>query len=428
MTGAAMTLQARFENFLGGPAAAGSPIPPLDAALGRTLLERIDQLKWYLNRYSMELNFLHGALGIDEFLSIARDSGFDGVQLHISRSGPRIGLTAESDRYLAEFAEQEGTRRLDLALDISTIRREDVNDAIRVANAMQIQTIRCYSSSGGTITEIIRNAIEELKYAAEQGSRSNICFFLEQHERLTGPEILEIIHGVDADRTIGVLFDFANPIPANRDPLEDLHVMREVIRGAHSKDVVVLPEARGQRCIGVRFGEGDLLLPKIYFDLLMLGEDKPQLEFIAIQNVVGYIAPAGRLRDESSNRVFQLKTASQTPMNTTGQDQRLARERLDVCQHLESAKILVNQLRGFAIEAASTADLSPELGPEAICIRAIEEMGKQLYGDSDSKQIWSALQTTDGSELEGVMLAEKEARVLLNLAREKNRELTEGCR
>jgi hypothetical protein len=42
-------------------------------------------------------------------------------------------------------------------------------------------------------------------------------------------------------------------------------------------------------------------------------------------------------------------------------------------------------------------------------------------------QIWSAIQTTDGSELEGAALAEKEARVLLTLAREKHRELTEGC-
>ena len=422
-----MTLQTRFELFLGGPAAPGSPIPQLNAALGRKLLERIDQLRWVLNRYSMELNFLHGALGIEEFLSLGRDSGFDGVQLHITRSGPRIGLTAESDRYLAEFAEQEGRRKLDLALDISTIRREDVNDAIRVARAMGVQTIRCYSSSGGTIKEIIRTAIEELKYAAELGSRSNISFLLEQHERLTGPEILEIIQGVDADRAVGVLFDFANPIPANRDPLEDLYEMSEVIRGAHSKDVIILPEANGQRCIGVRFGEGDLNLTKIYFDLLMLGEDEPQLEFIAVQNVVGYIAPVGRQSEESLDRVFELKSSSRTPMTATEQDRRLVRESQDVRQHLESAKLLLNQLRSFATEAVCTADPTPEIGIEATCIRSIEEVGRQIYGDSNQKQIWSAVQTTDGSELKGAVLAEKEARELLNLAREKHRELTEGC-
>jgi sugar phosphate isomerase/epimerase len=423
----AVTLQTRFENFLGGEAAGGSPIPQLDAALGRKLLERIDRLRWHLNRYSLELNFLHGALGVDAFLSFARDSGFDGAQLHITRSGPKVGLTAESDQYLADLAEQGGTRKLELVLDISTIRREDVNDASRVARALGVDRIRCYSSSGGTIKEIIQTTIEELKYAAELGSRSNICFLFEQHERLTGSEILEILDNVGADRSIGVLFDYANPIPADRHPLEDLYEMRKVIRGAHSKDVIVLPEARGQRCIGVRFGEGDLDLPKIYFDLLMLGDDEPQLEFIAVQNVVGYLAPAGRLSDEASDRVFELKTASRTPMAPIEQEQRLARERQDVRHHLDAAKLLVNRLRSFATEAVCAANSTPELGPEAFCARAIEKIGRQLYGDSSPKKIWQALQATDGSELEGAVLAEKEARVLLGLAHEKQRELAEGC-
>ncbi len=103
-----MTLQTQFENFLGGREAAGSPIPKLDASVGRKLLGRIDQLQWHLNRYSVELNYLHAALGIDEFLSLARSAGFDGAQFHITRSGPRMGLTAESDQYLAALAEQDG--------------------------------------------------------------------------------------------------------------------------------------------------------------------------------------------------------------------------------------------------------------------------------------------------------------------------------
>ena len=89
-----MTLQSRFQNFLGGPAAGGLPIPQLDATLGRKLLQRIEQLKWHLNRYSLELNFRHGALSVDAFLSFARDRGFDGAQLHLTRGGPRMGLTA----------------------------------------------------------------------------------------------------------------------------------------------------------------------------------------------------------------------------------------------------------------------------------------------------------------------------------------------
>jgi sugar phosphate isomerase/epimerase len=424
-----MTLQSRFESFLGGSAAGGFPIPQLDAALGRKLLARIEQLRWHLNRYSLELNFLHGALSVVEFLDCARDWGFDGAQLHITRSGPRMGLTAESDQYLADLALQRGIRKLDLTLDVSTIDREDLNDVSRVARAMGVRTIRCYASHGGTIKEIIRTAIERLKHAAELGSEWDLCFLFEQHERLTGAEILEIIQGVDAGASVGALFDFANPIPANRDPLEDLYEMRDVIRGAHSKDVIILPEARGNGCIGVGFGQGDLPLPKIYFDLLMLGEDAPQLEFIAVQSVVGYNAPPARLVGESSSHVYRPKTSSKTPV-TAAQSQmsrRLARERHDAREHLESAKLLVNQLQRYATEAVCTAKTPATLGPEATLARAIEEIGRQLYGDSDRKRIWNAIQTTDGSELEGVALDRGAARALLASAGKKYRELTAGC-
>ncbi len=427
VAGDEMTLQSRFEKFLGGPAAAGLPIPQLDAALGRKLLSRTEVLTWLLNRYSLELNFLHGSWGIEAFFSFARDGGFDGVQLHITRSGPRMGLTAESDRYLAELAAQSGTRRLDITLDVSTIDRGDLNDASRVARAMGVRTIRCYSGTGGTIKEIIGSAIERLKYAAELGSRLGICFLLEQHERLTGPEILEILDGVGGGPAIGALFDFGNPISANRDPLADLHELREVIRGAHSKDVIVVPEGRGQGCIGVSFGQGDLPLPKIYFDLLMLGEDKPLVEFIAVQSVIGYWAPPGRHRGESSSHVFHLKTSSKTPFTEACREQRLARERQDAHEHFEAAKLLVNQLRSYATEAVCVPDTPANLGPEASRIRAIEEIGRQLYGEPDRKRIWQAIQTSDEPDLHGIALDPKEARALLTVASEKRRELRTGC-
>jgi hypothetical protein len=176
----------------------------------------------------------------------------------------------------------------------------------------------------------------------------------------------------------------------------------------------------------VRFGEGDLALSKIYFDLLMLGEDQPQLKFIAVQNVVGYIAPPGRLQGEAMDHSFDLKSASRTPMPRLEKERRLERERQDVRRHLEAAKLLVNQLRGFATEAVCTAPLDSELGPEAACVAVVEQIGRQLYGESNAKYIWQALQATDGSELDGVLLTEKEARALLTRANDKHQELTEG--
>jgi len=77
---------------------------------------------------------------------------------------------------------------------------------------------------------------------------------------------------------------------------------------------------------------------------------------------------------------------------------------------LEGAKLLVNPLRGFATEAVCAADPTPEFEPKAIYVGAIEEIGRQLYDDSGSKYIWPALQATDGSELEGAVLAEQRSK------------------
>ena len=177
----------------------------------------------------------------------------------------------------------------------------------------------------------------------------------------------------------------------------------------------------------MRFGQGDLPLPKLYFDLLMLGEDEPQVEFIAMQSVVGYWAPPGRHRGEPSSLMFDLKSSSKTPIAETGREQRLARERHDAHHHFQAAKLLVNQLRSYATEAVCVADTPAKLGPEASRIRAIEEIGRQLYGEPDRKRIWQAIQTGNASDLDGIALDAKEARALLTVAGEKQRELRTGC-
>ncbi len=406
----------------------GFPIPTLDAATARKLLSRIDALSWHLNRYSLELNFRFGRMGVDEFLSLARGWGFDGAQLHLTRNGPRVGLSAESDEYLAALATQKGEgKRLELSLDTSTIVAADLNDAARVARAMAVRTIRCYSSTGGTIKEIVATAIERLKYAADLAAKWDLHFLFEQHERLTATEIVEILDSVGAGDRIAALFDFGNPIPANRDPLDDLYEMRHVIQGAHSKDMIILPEAEGQSCIGVEFGSGDLPLAKIYFDLLMLGDDLPQVDFVAVQSVLGYIAPASRLRSDSKDRIFASKGGSKTPINAVGREERLSREREDAHSHFESAKLIVNQLGAYATEAICVDASQKQPGPEAKRIREIESIGGQVYGESKAGLIWQHLRSSESAKPEASALDAKETDGLLTVASEKYKELLEGC-
>jgi len=92
-----MYLQSRFEEFLNPSMQKilGFPIPQLTIPLAQRLVKRIDSIQWYLNRYSLELNFTHQNLRVIQFLDFARGGGFDGVQIHVARGGPRVSLTGE---------------------------------------------------------------------------------------------------------------------------------------------------------------------------------------------------------------------------------------------------------------------------------------------------------------------------------------------
>ena len=90
-----MDFQQRLLRFVDGEGHGtwGMPVPLLDESLAKKLLFRIENIRWYLNRYSLELNFGRGLLSVSEFVDLARNWGFDGVQLHNAKGGPRVCLT-----------------------------------------------------------------------------------------------------------------------------------------------------------------------------------------------------------------------------------------------------------------------------------------------------------------------------------------------
>jgi len=259
---------------------AGIPIPQLNKNLAKKILDRVDAIKWYLNRYSLELNFKHANISVLEFMALAREFGFDGVQIHVAKGGSRTCLSGEMDDYLRDLAFQKNRRKLDLQLDISSVEKHDLEETVRVARAMGIPIIRCYIRSAGTLDDIIMEGKRRLRYAADLGEKWDITFLLEQHELLTGPEMVDIVSSVDSPK-LGILFDFANPITAGRDPLDDIQAMQKYILCAHCKDVCIIEQDGrfGQR--GVKMGRGDLNLPKLLFDLLMLGDDAPQVKYFS---------------------------------------------------------------------------------------------------------------------------------------------------
>ena len=159
-----MDFQQKLLRFVDGEGngTQGIPVPLLDESLAKKLLIRIENIRWYLNRYSLELNFDRGLLSRSEFLDLARDWGFEGVQLHNAKGGPQVCLTGQSDEFLKKLAQQEGKRKLDIQLDISTTSKSEIEEVSRVARVMGTRVIRCYIRTGGTIQEILQTAVDEM--------------------------------------------------------------------------------------------------------------------------------------------------------------------------------------------------------------------------------------------------------------------------
>ncbi len=349
-----------------GHGSSGIPVPLLDESLAKKLVFRIETMRWYLNRYSLELNFDRGSLSVTEFIDLARAWGFDGVQLHIAKGAPRVSLSGKSDEFLKKIAAQEGERKLDLHLDISSTRKSEVEDAARIARAMGVRFIRCYSRTGGALKEILNRAVDELCYAAEMAEKWDLEILLEQHELLNGFEMVEVIERVGHHR-IGILFDFGNPIAACREPLDDLMVMRKHIKGVHCKDARILGASGIRAKLGVEMGSGHLNLEKMFFDLLCLGSDAAQVQFFAIQMVVDYLCLCNRSASESKNKKFDNRNPSATafPKNITKRalEKRLGKERADAQAGFIFTKNIVKDLHKLLSEylddALSTETVLP---------------------------------------------------------------------
>jgi len=342
----------QFQEFLnpsGGPVP-GIPIPILNQSLAKKITSRVDDIIWYLNRYSLELNFKHDQLGIEGFLAYAREWGFTGAQLHVAKGDPRICLTGESDEYLGDLANQGKERRLELQLDLSSTDKSEIEEAVRVARAMGILVIRCYIRLGGRFAEIFDKATKELCYAADLAGKWGIELLLEQHEFFTGPEMLEIVKTVD-NPNLGILFDFGNSITAGREPLDDIMVLQEYIRGAHCKDVLIIKTNKNWAQRGVQMGRGDLNLPKLFFDLLMLGSEKPQVKFLAIQMIVDYYAQGHRVENDPYTHVYIKRPTSATclaeDLSKDNLQKRLQQERIDAQAGFLYCKHLVENLKKF---------------------------------------------------------------------------------
>ncbi|WP_419709972.1 sugar phosphate isomerase/epimerase family protein [Pseudomonas sp. NFX224] len=307
-------IQERFNALLSHKATGADAPPVLTQALARQLLERLKQLRLFAHAYPLLTNLTHGRVTPADMLDFAYRHELQGLSLHLL-DGEENSLSQMTPEQLQAFAAKAKALQLDVHLEISSTRKNDVDQVIAIARALGVRNIRVYSRYEGTLSRVMDIIETDLHYLAQQADEHDLYFDFEQHEELKSAEIAELLNRLDHPR-LHALFDFGNMINACEEPLQALQTLAPHIRQTHLKGVRVVPEQNGFGHYGVLQGsdEDDLPNARMLFELLMLGESTPQVIAFILEQENHYVAPAFRQTDEAADPFIAYREMSDTPL------------------------------------------------------------------------------------------------------------------
>ncbi|MBO3277784.1 sugar phosphate isomerase/epimerase family protein [Pseudomonas schmalbachii] len=345
-------IQARFAALLSHNAGADSAPPPLTPDLARRLLQRLDSLRLFAHGYPLLTNLTHGRVTPGDMLDFAYRHELDGLSLHLL-DGEENSLSRMSAEGLAAFGDKARALGLDLHVEISSTRPEDVDQAVAVARAIGSRNIRVYSRYEGHLSRVMDLIEADLRRLARLADEHDINFDFEQHEELKSDEIAALLRRVGHPR-LNALFDFGNMINACERPLPALANLAPFIRQVHLKGVRVVPEQNGFGHYGVLQGSDEDQLPgaRMLLELLLLGETAPQVVAFILEQENHYIAPAFRQTGEDADPFIPYREMSETPLPPG-----YSLERMMADEH-RWANNQVRHLRGLLAELRLLAELT----------------------------------------------------------------------
>lgn len=285
----------------------------LDRKSALRLLKRTERVPFFAHSYPFIHNMSRGGFTPRDLAGFAYCHGLRGLCLHINDGGPS-SLSAMSADDLAEFREHLAGLGLALHLEISSTTSSEVDQVTRLAVALGVENIRFYARHEGRLSEVMEKIYRDLCYACDQAARLNLHFDYEQHEDLKAAEIASLIERA-GDRRLRVLFDYSNSINAFEHPLAALRALAPYIRQVHVKGARWTEEESGWGQVGVLQGSEDDELPgtRLLYELLMLGDQEPQVICFALEQEVDYYAPPFRRRAEGPDPVISYREPSDTP-------------------------------------------------------------------------------------------------------------------
>lgn len=317
-------------------------IAALAAESRSRLATRARNAPLFAHAYAFHLNMRFGGMTPLDLAGFAHAQQLCGLKIHVE-DGEQASLSRMPDAALHVFAEAVGRFGLDLHVETSTTEAAGLSDAVRIALATGATSLRCYPRYEGRISEIIDWTIADLRRLATFDPQTRLRYTLEQHEDLTSAELVRIIQAVDNPR-LGLLFDFGNMINAYELPLPALVAQAPHITDVHVKDCLVQPDRGGWAHLACLSGEGHLPMEAMFVELLLLGEDQPQVLAFGLEEEEGYFAPALRLPSDGPDPFIAARTASFTDIGPGDLAARLQQEAAAAQRQVETVRALLSEI------------------------------------------------------------------------------------
>lgn len=311
------------------------------------IVERAADLPLYLHAYAFHLNMRMEKILPEDLLDIASQQQLKGVKIHVV-DGESQSLRHASDERLELFAAKARQLGLDIHIETSASDAATIDEAVKIALKSGATSVRFYPRYEGSLSAVMQTIAQDIQYIKSQYQHCGLTFTLEQHEDLQSHELVQLVQQADFPQ-LSLLFDFANMINANEEPLDALAVMGKEITQVHIKDALITHEGEGRGHTACISGQGELPFKELLLQLICLGENKPQVIAFGLEEEVDYYAPAFRFTDEGSNPWIPLREMSETPLPTSGLDERLNKEIDDAINQIRHVRNIVADLNQDAL-------------------------------------------------------------------------------
>ncbi|KKI48761.1 hypothetical protein XK97_02430 [Obesumbacterium proteus] len=311
------------------------------------ILQRADNIPLYLHAYAFHLNMRVEKILPENLLDIASQHQLKGIKVHVL-DGESQSLSCANDERLQQFGEKARRLGLDIHIETSASDAKTIDQAVAIAMKSGASSVRFYPRYEGHLDAVLAQIRQDIHYIKENYQHSGLTFTLEQHEDLKGHELVKLVNDADFPQ-LSLLFDFANMINANEEPLLALAAMASNVTQVHIKDALIVREANGlghKACIS---GQGDLPFKELLFQLVCLGENKPQVIAYGLEEEVDYYAPPFRFQNEDNNPWIPWREMSETPLPNKELDVRLEKEFNDALNQITYVRNILQKLKQEAV-------------------------------------------------------------------------------